>query len=129
MVKIILSFKDLRVIMKLKMKWGDQLFLIGNYFIVTIFTLFCFLPFYVLVISSVTDKQVLQLDGYQLWPRKFSLEAYQWVLRGRQVLTGYQVSIFVTVVGTLLSVTLMCGLAYALSVKKIRCRTQLDFYV
>ena len=77
----------------------------------------------------MTDKQVLQLDGYQLWPRKFSLEAYQWVLRGRQVLVGYQVSIFVTVVGTLLSVALMCGLAYALSVRKFKWRTQLAFYV
>jgi putative aldouronate transport system permease protein len=105
------------------------LFIAGNYTIVTLFTLFCFLPFYVLVISSVTEKQVLQLDGYQLWPRKFSLEAYQWVLQGRQVLVGYRVSIFVTVVGTLLSVALMCGLAYALSVRKFRWRTQLAFYV
>ena len=115
--------------MKLKTSWGDKLFVAGNYFIVTVFALFCFLPFYLLVISSVTDKQVLQLDGYQLWPRKFSLEAYQWVLRGRQVLVGYQVSIFVTVVGTLLSVALMCGLAYALSVRKFKWRTQLAFYV
>ncbi len=115
--------------MKLKTGWGDKLFVAGNYIIVTVFAFFCFLPFYLLLISSVTDKQVLQLDGYQLWPRKFSLEAYQWVLKGRQVLVGYQVSIFVTVVGTLLSVALMCGLAYALSVRKFKWRTQLAFYV
>ena len=94
-----------------------------------LFTLFCFLPFYLLVISSFTDQQVLQVDGYSLWPRKFSIEAYQWVLKGKQVLVGYQVSTFVTVVGTFLSVALMSGVAYALSVKKFKFRNQLSFYI
>jgi putative aldouronate transport system permease protein len=110
-------------------KLDDKLFIGLSYAIVTVFTVFCFVPFYLLVISSITDQQVLQVDGYTLWPRKFSLEAYRWVLRGSQVLTGYQVSVFVTVVGTLLSVMLMAGLAYALSAKKLRWRNQLSFYV
>ncbi len=108
---------------------GDKLFAGFNYTVVALFTLFCFLPFYLLVISSFTDQQVLQLDGYSLWPRKLSIEAYKWVLGGKQVLVGYQVSTFVTVVGTFLSVTLMCGVAYALSVKKFKLRNPLSFYV
>jgi putative aldouronate transport system permease protein len=110
-------------------KLSDKLFVVLNYIVVSVFTLLCFLPFYVLVISSLTDKNVLQLDGYTLWPRKFSLEAYQWVLRGAQVLTGYKVSVFVTLVGTFLSVALMSGMAYALSLKKFKWRNQLSFYV
>jgi len=110
-------------------KLSDKLFVAFNYVFVTIFTLLCFLPFYVMVISSLTDKNVLQVDGYTLWPRKFSIEAYQWVLKGKQVLTGYQVSVFVTIVGTLLSVVLMSGVAYALSAKKFPWRSQLSFYV
>jgi len=108
---------------------GERLFAGANYLVVTLFTGFCFLPFYLLVISSFTDKQVLQLDGYSLWPRKFSLEAYKWVLGGKQVLVGYQVSTFVTVVGTFLSVALMSGVAYALSVKRFKFRNQLSFYI
>ena len=108
---------------------GDKLFAGFNYTVVALFTLFCFLPFYLLVISSFTDQQVLQLDGYSLWPRKLSIEAYKWVLGGKQVLVGYQVSTFVTVVGTFLSVALMCGVAYALSVKKFKLRNPLSFYV
>jgi putative aldouronate transport system permease protein len=110
-------------------KLSDKLFTSFNYVAVSVFTVLCFVPFYLLVISSVTDAQVLQVDGYTLWPRKFSLEAYRWVLRGQQVLTGYQVSVFVTIVGTLLSVMLMSGVAYALSTKKLRWRNQLSFYV
>jgi putative aldouronate transport system permease protein len=110
-------------------KLSDRLFTAFNYVAVSVFTLLCFVPFYLLVISSLTDAQVLQVDGYTLWPRKFSLEAYRWVLRGQQVLTGYQVSVFVTLVGTLLSVMLMSGVAYALSTKKLKWRNQLSFYV
>lgn len=110
-------------------KLSEKLFIVANYLIVILFTLFCFLPFYLLVISSFTDQQVLQVDGYSLWPRKFSIEAYRWVLKGKQVLVGYQVSTFVTVVGTFLSVALMSGVAYALSIKKFKFRNQLSFYI
>jgi len=110
-------------------KLGERLFAGANYTVVILFTVFCFLPFYLLVISSFTDQQVLQLDGYSLWPRKFSIEAHKWVLNGKPVLVGYQVSTFVTVVGTFLSVALMSGVAYALSVKKFKFRNQLSFYI
>jgi len=56
---------------------GERLFAAANYVVVMLFTVFCFLPFYLLVISSLTDQQVLQLDGYSLWPRKFSIVAYK----------------------------------------------------
>ena len=97
--------------------------------IVTVFAAFCFLPFYTLLITSVTDKIVLDVDGYRLWPRQFSIEAYRWVLKGKQVITGYQVSTFVTIVGTCLSVMLMSGLAYAMAARKFPWRHQLSFYV
>jgi ABC-type glycerol-3-phosphate transport system permease component len=108
---------------------GDKLFSALNYVIVIAFVVFCFLPFYTLIITSVTDKIVLDVDGYRLWPRKFSIEAYRWVLKGKQVITGYQVSTFVTIVGTVLSVTLMSGLAYAMAARKFPWRHHLSFYV
>jgi ABC-type glycerol-3-phosphate transport system permease component len=108
---------------------GDRLFSVLNYVIVIAFAAFCFLPFYTLLITSVTDKIALDVDGYRLWPRKFSIEAYRWVLKGRQVITGYQVSTFVTIVGTILSVTLMSGLAYTMAARKFPWRHGLSFYV
>ena len=35
-------------------KLGERLFVGANYFVVILFTIFCFLPFYLLVISSLT---------------------------------------------------------------------------
>jgi putative aldouronate transport system permease protein len=108
---------------------GDRLFSTIIYVIATTFTLFCFLPFYTMVVASVTEKHALISNGYQLWPAVFSLEAYQWVLRGQQVVTGYGVTVFVTVVGTVLSLMLMCALAYTMSNKKFKPRNQIAFYV
>jgi ABC-type glycerol-3-phosphate transport system permease component len=108
---------------------GDRVFGVVVYAIAAAFTLFCFLPFYTMIIASITEKHALISNGYQLWPAAFSLEAYQWVLRGREVLTGYEVSVFVTVVGTSLSLMLMCALAYAMSDKKFKLRNPIAFYV
>jgi ABC-type glycerol-3-phosphate transport system permease component len=108
---------------------GDRLFGAVVYVIATAFTLFCFLPFYTMVIASVTEKHALIKNGYQLWPAAFSLEAYQWALRGQQVVTGYGVTVFVTVVGTVLGLMLMCALAYAMSNRKFKLRNSISFYV
>jgi putative aldouronate transport system permease protein len=108
---------------------GDWLFSVAVYAIATAFTLLCFLPFYTMVIASVTEKHTLISNGYRLWPAAFSLEAYQWVLRGQQVITAYEVTVFVTVVGTLLSIMLMSALAYSMSDRKFKLRNPIAFYV
>lgn len=108
---------------------SDRLFSLIIYTVATVFTVMCFVPFYTMVIASFTEKRALIRFGYQFWPRQFSIEAYQWVLRGQSVLTGYSVTLFVTIVGTLLSLTFMCALAYAMSNKKFKPRNQISFYV
>src|SRR5262249_41212507 len=108
---------------------GDRLFNAAVYAIATAFTLFCFLPFYTMVIASVTEKHALISNGYQLWPAAFSLEAFQWVLRGQQVVKSYAITVFVTLVSTALSLMLMCALAYAMSDRKFKLRNPISFYV
>jgi len=108
---------------------GDWLFSAVVYTIAAAFTLFCFLPFYTMVVASVTEKHALISNGYRLWPTAFSVEAYQWVLRGQQVIRGYEVTVFVTVVGTMLSLLLMSALAYTMSDKKFKLRNPIAFYV
>ncbi len=108
---------------------GDWLFSAIVYAIAITFTLFCFLPFYTMVVASVTEKHALISNGYRLWPAAFSVEAYQWVLRGQQVIRGYEVTVFVTVVGTMLSIMLMSALAYTMSDKKFKLRNPIAFYV
>ena len=108
---------------------GDRVFVVGAYAYLILFALFCILPFWIMVVASFTDDLVLRQDGYLPWARQWSLEAYRWVLRGAEVRTGYLTTAFITTVGTLGSLLTMSGLAYVMSLKRLRWRNALAFYV
>ena len=108
---------------------GDRLFSISTYIYVTLFTIFCLFPFWIMVSASFTDDMVLRQDGYLPWARVWSLEAYRWVFKGSEIRTGYMVTIFVTIVGTLCSLFVMSSLAYVMALKRLKGRNKIAFYV
>jgi ABC-type glycerol-3-phosphate transport system permease component len=107
----------------------NRLFNTINYGFLILFALFCLFPFWIMIVASLTDDLVLRQDGYLPWARKWSLEAYRWVLTGTDIQIGYRVTIFITVFGTVASLLLMSGLAYVMSVRRFRQRNWLAFYV
>jgi ABC-type glycerol-3-phosphate transport system permease component len=109
--------------------WGDRLFVGGAYFYLTLFVVFCVFPFWIMIVASFTDDKVLRTDGYLPWARIWSLEAFRWVLRGSEVQIGYMTTLFVTGVGTLGALLAMAGLAYVMSLKRLKWRNWLAFYV
>ncbi len=116
--------------MKLSAKRGmsDQAVTVIFYILSGLFTLACLLPFVLVIVASLTDEATLVRNGYSLFPEKWSLAAYQAILRSGAILDAYKVSIFVTVVGTLLSMVITCMGAYALSNKKLKYRNKLAFF-
>ena len=108
---------------------GDRLFSLGSYLYLTIFMIFCLFPFWIMIVASFTKDIVLREDGYLPWARIWSLEAYNWVFKGSEIQTGYMVTIFITVVGTLCSLFVMSGLAYLMAVKRFKGRNKVAFYV
>jgi putative aldouronate transport system permease protein len=109
--------------------FGDRLFIGGAYIYLIIFTFFCLFPFWILLVASFTDDMVLRQDGYLPWAREWSLEAYRWVFRGSEVQTGYLTTVLVTTVGTIGSLLVMSGVAYAMSIKRLKGRNAIAFYV
>ncbi len=109
--------------------WGDRLFVSGAYLYLSLFVIFCVFPFWIMIVASFTDDKVLRADGYLPWARVWSLEAYRWVLRGSEVQIGYLTTIFITTVGTLGALICMAGLAYVMSLKRLKWRNILAFYV
>jgi putative aldouronate transport system permease protein len=109
--------------------WGSRLFSVCNYVFLTAFALFCMLPFWVMAVASFTDDKELAVNGYWVWAKRWSLDAYRFVLAGRDIQVGYRTTVFVTVVGTLGSLIVMSGLAYVLSVRRFKHRRKLAFYV
>lgn len=90
----------------------------------------CIVPFVLLVMSSFTSESALMQNGYSLFPKEFSLEAYKYLIqKGTTILRGYGITILVTVAGTLISVTITTLLAYPLSRPELPHRNVFSFIV
>lgn len=74
------------------------------------------MPFVGIVSTSLAPSaQVTAAGGFVFWPESVSLDAYVTIFAGGVVTRSIQVSVFVTVVGTLLALTATSLLAYALA--------------
>ena len=106
---------------------------IGQYILslcLLIYTAYCALPLILVVISSFTDDTELKKDGFTYFPYKWSTAGMNAILRyGKQLGTSYMVTIFVTVVGTLLGLLVMSMFAYSLSRPQFRMRHFLSVYL
>lgn len=89
-------------------------------------------PMVLIVISSFTDEISIAKYGYSLFPDKFSLEAYRILFsHGAVVGRSYAVSIFITLVGTALSVLITYCAGFALANRRFNHRNafSLFFYI
>ncbi|OMC72497.1 sugar ABC transporter permease [Paenibacillus sp. FSL H7-0326] len=94
------------------------------------FSLFCLIPFVLLISASFTDQEEIIAHGYSFIPRDFSIDAYTYLLdRGSDIARAYGITIFVTVVGTAASVAISALLAYPLSRSVTPHRTLIMFLV
>lgn len=60
--------------------------------------------YYVLVCSISNGEQLIGARGLILWPKGFSTTAYEAVFGNPNIFTGYQTTLFVVVVGTIMAV-------------------------
>ncbi len=106
---------------------------IGQFFMHLICVLLCIAcvaPFILLIVSSLTEEATLMRNGYSFWPEVWSLETYLYILRkGSTILRAYGITVFVTVVGTVVSILITLMFSYPLSRKELPFRYQLSFFV
>lgn len=90
----------------------------------------CIFPFMLLIVGSFTDNATLEMNGYSLFPKKWSVYAYQYLLRsGEYILRAYIITMLVTLVGTSVSLLMTSALAYAISRKDLPGRNVLSFLI
>lgn len=95
-----------------------------------IYTLFCLYPVLLVFIAAFTDEKTINKNGFSLFPEKWSMAGFNAVLKyGKQLVTSYGVTIFVTVVGTLLGLLIMSMFAYSISRKDFRLSKFLSVYL
>lgn len=93
----------------------DRLFLIAVYILLATFLAVVLLPLWYILVSSFSSPAAVSAGRVFLWPVDFTLRGYEVALTNPKILSGFANSLFYTVVGTALSVTLTVMLAYPLS--------------
>ena len=95
-----------------------------------IISLTCIIPIILVVSISFTAESSIQEYGYSLLPREFSAEGYTFLLKqGTMILQALGISLFVTIVGTVLGVLLTTLMGYSMSRPAYRLKVLLTWIV
>ncbi|WP_438433293.1 carbohydrate ABC transporter permease [Gorillibacterium sp. sgz500922] len=87
-------------------------------------------PVLFVVIISLTAESSIQEHGYRLIPSAFSLDGYRFLYQqSDMILRALGVSVFVTVVGTLLGIALTTSMGYVLSRPQFRLKKFMTWLV
>lgn len=98
--------------------------------VLTVLVCLSILPILLIFISSFTAESALIRNGYSFFPEQLSLDAYFYMVKqGTMILRSYGISVFVTLVGTCVSVLFTTMLAYPMSRKSFKYRNALSFFV
>ena len=81
-----------------------------------ILAVMCVIPLLFVFSISITDEEVLRINGYQLVPQVLSASAFVFLWNERLTILGAAfMSMLVTVVGTMLSIALNTSMGYVVS--------------
>ncbi len=95
-----------------------------------VFAAACVLPLVLVISVSLTSENSIALYGYSFIPYEFSMKAYEYIFKMRdEVLRAYGITIFVTIVGTIISTIAISMYAYPLSRNDFRYKKFFSFMV
>lgn len=94
------------------------------------FALACLYPFLMVIGGSLMTQSEVTREGFKIIPSEPTLASYKMLLgNGDLILNGYKITLFVTVVGTILAVIVNGMMGYVLSRKHMAGRKFLNLYV
>ena len=104
---------------RVKQSMGDSIFTALIYIILVIIGLITLFPFLDVVFNSLTSSKELVENAKSVIaiPKNPTLENYRYVLSGNSIFRAYGVTIFRTIVGTVLNMAITVMTAYPLSKK------------
>lgn len=111
---------------KLKSSWPFDLL---AYAFLTFFSICCLLPFLFIVSCAFSAERSILEQGFSLIPHEFSMDAFRSVFAvPENILRAYGVTVFITTVGTAVSLFLSTMAAYVLQKKSFKYRNVFSFY-
>lgn len=102
--------------------WGNRIFDAVNYTLLMLTGLICIVPFIYVLAVSFTAPHIVAEGGFILYPKEFSLAAYEYIFSTNTLVRSLGVSIYVTVLGTFINLVFTALLAYPLSRPTLRGR-------
>ncbi len=101
---------------KRTLQWDKVSLSILSYAVLFIFGMACLIPFVIVLSSSFSSEMSLLRNGYSLWPREISLDAYKYVFNNpTRIIQAYANTIVITVVGTFFAVLIASMTGYVLA--------------
>jgi len=96
--------------------------------LIGLFSVCCIIPFIFVIIISFSSKESITTIGYSFIPTSWSMDAYQYAFNKLpQIWRSYFNSIYITVIGTVLSTTMCAMYAYVLYRPDFKFRSFFNF--
>ena len=86
-------------------------------------------PFWYILVGSVSSVEHIYSGRFLLWPDEFRTDAYTFMLKNKNVAASFLNSLFVTSIGTIISMTLSYMGAYVLSKRYLPARKILTIFL
>ena len=113
--------------MSYKRSFASQFWKGVIYFVISAITLSCVIPFLHVIAKSISTDAFVIANKVFLVPKGFTLDAYSKVFNDSSIVRSLYITIYVTVVFTLIGMLLTCCAAYALSRPQFKGRRLLSF--
>ena len=105
-------------------------FHIAKGILLTLLSIICVLPFIVIISGSLTDNYTILKEGFSLFPRNTTLEAYRTIFRSPEgIIQAYKMNFYYTFMGTALGLLVITLTAYVISRKDFKYRNTVSFLI
>jgi putative aldouronate transport system permease protein len=105
-----------------KKSYSDKIFDGVNITVMIVLLIIFIWPLWFTVIASFSSPKEVWMGNVVLWPKGFTMAAYEAIVEYKTIWIGYRNTIFYTVVGTLVNIVLTICAAYPLSRKDFMLR-------
>ena len=115
---------------RIKLDRSDMVLRGISYLTVSLFALFCLLPFIFIVSASFSSESEIMKSGFGLLPKGFTLTAYEYIFKApRQIIGSYVVTILMTTFGTAIGLFIISMTGYALNRRDFPFRNHISFFI
>lgn len=99
-------------------------------FLLSLVAILCTLPFLIILSGSFSENAIVMKEGFGLLPKGFTVSAYDRLFRTpKDIIQAYKMTIYYTVVGTSIGLTMITLTSYVLSRPEFKYRNNVSFLI